>query len=462
MVQEIFIFFAAVGAWVAFLYILVRLGIVKVPTTPPEGTQPETAEPGPPGEEPRVSLFGPFLMLKTTRGRALIERISRWRGLRLLGHFYVLLIAATMVGITLLLIWTATLVSSVPPDRAPAPQALIGIPGVNPFIPLGYGIFALVVAIVIHEFSHGVLARKWKVRIRSLGVLLFIVPIGAFVEPEEEELKALDRRKRGTVYAAGPGSNMITAFIMALVFSLAMMGAVQAKALGMGITGVISESPAEGSGLSEGMIILAINGTPVQDGAVFTEVLEQFGPGETIKLSLYSQGSTEERDLTLARRSDFTGLKEDEDRGYIGVSTVSTNPDIFNPLESSKRIGWGGALFVYILLPFQGLSPIQPSVTEFYDVTGAWGALPGPAFWIMANAMYWVFWISLMLGMTNALPAVPLDGGYLFRDWLEAGIRKLKSGMKAEDRERVVRNVSYVVALFILALILWQLIGPRI
>ncbi len=462
MVQEILVFLAAVGAWVGFLYILVRLGVIKIPTAPAEDTPPDIREPQPPGEEAKVSLFGPFLMLKTTRGRALIERISRWRGLRWLGQFYVILIAVTMVGITALLIWTATLVPSIPAGMGPSPQALIGIPGVNPFIPLSYGIFALAVAIVIHEFSHGVLGRRWKVGIRSLGVLLFIVPIGAFVEPDENELRALDRRKRGTVYAAGPGSNMITAFVMALVFSIAMMGAVQAKALGMGVTGVVSESPAEGAGLSKGMIILAINGTAVQDGVAFTEVLRQFSPGETIRLSLYNQGTMEERDLTLARRSDFTGQKEDENRGYIGVSTVSTNPDIFNPLESSKRLGWSGALFVYIALPIQGLSPIQPSTTEFYEVTGVWGALPGPAFWVMANAAYWVFWISLMLGMTNALPAVPLDGGYLFRDWLEAGIKRLKGGMKAEDRERVVRNVSYVVAIFILALILWQLIGPNI
>ncbi len=463
MVQEILIVVAAISGWVILLYILVRLGLVGSPAPPTEGGEPAHAEAAaPPPEEAKVSLFGPFLMLKTKRGRAFIERLSRWRGVRILGHFYVVLIAVTMIGITLLLVWTATLVANVPPGSAPPPQALIGLPGVNPFIPLTYGIFALVIAVVIHEFSHGVLARRWKVALRSLGVLLFIVPIGAFVEPEEEELKALDRRKRATVYAAGPGSNIVTAVILAAIFSLAMMGAVQAKALGMGVTGVVSESPAEVVGLSEGMIIVAINGTPVRDGVVFTEVLSQFNASETIALSLFHQGALEERNLVLANRYDFTGVQEDDGRGYIGVNTVSTNPDIFNPLESSRRLGWGGALFVYILLPFQGLSPMQPPITEFYEVTGFLGALPPDLFWITANAVYWLFWLSLMLGMTNALPAVPLDGGYLFRDWLDSAIKKLKAGMRAEDRERIARIVSYVVALFILALILWQLIGPRI
>ncbi len=463
MVDGIYIFFSAIGAWFVLLYVLVRLGVIRPAPVPEEGVEPRPAEDArPPPKEQRISLFGPFMMLKTVKGRALIERLSKWRGLRVLGDFYVILIAVTMVGITFLLIWTATLVANIPAGSAPAPEALIGLPGVNPFIPLTYGIFALVVAVVIHEFSHGVLARRWKVAIRSLGVLLFIVPIGAFVEPEEEELKALDKRKRGTVYAAGPGSNMITAFIMALIFSLAIMGAVQAKAPGMGITRVVAESPADATGLSEGMIILAINGTPVMDGVAFSEVLQQFSAGEVVSLSIFHDGTTEDRELTLANRFDFTGVPEDEGRAYVGVTTVSTNPDIYNPFESSKRLGWAGAFFAYILLPFQGLSPIQPPTTSFYEVTGPLGALPSPVFWIIANAVYWVFWISLMLGMTNALPAVPLDGGYLFRDWIDSGIKRMKAGMRAEDREKAARNVSYIVALFILALILWQLIGPRI
>ena len=73
-----------------------------------------------------------------------------------------------------------------------------------------------------------------------------------------------------------------------------------------------------------------------------------------------------------------------------------------------------------------------------------------------------MFWLNLMLGATNALPAVPLDGGYIFRDALHGLLARYRAGLSEERRTRVVRNVSYVVALLILALILWQFIGPRL
>jgi len=68
----------------------------------------------------------------------------------------------------------------------------------------------------------------------------------------------------------------------------------------------------------------------------------------------------------------------------------------------------------------------------------------------------------LMLGATNALPAVPLDGGYLFTDGIEGLVSRLRKGIPTEQRDRIVRGVSYTFAFLILGLVLWQLIGPRI
>lgn len=409
-----------------------------------------------------LALMGPFLMWKTTRGRDLIDRIAKWRGWAVVGRFFILLTAVTMVGMVALLVWTATLVGAVPASQAPQPQVLLGLPGINPFIPLGYGIFALAVSIIIHEFSHGILARRWNVKIQSLGILLFIVPIGAFVEPDEEEMQALDRGKRGAIFAAGPGSNVVLALGLAVLFAASMAASVQAEAPGMGITDIVDGAPADEAELGVGMIITAVDGTPVPDSATFTEVLGGTEAGQEVTLTVFDDGSTRSVPITLANRADFTNEPEDEGRGYVGVATISTNPDIFNPLAASQRIGWPAALFLFILLPFQGLMPATAPLTSFYAVTGGWAFLPLPLFWLLANAVYWLFWINLMLGLTNALPAVPLDGGYLFRDWLSAGIARIRRGMGAEARERAVRNVSYFLALFILGLILWQLIGPRL
>jgi len=83
-------------------------------------------------------------------------------------------------------------------------------------------------------------------------------------------------------------------------------------------------------------------------------------------------------------------------------------------------------------------------------------------FWVTANCFYWIFWINLMLGMTNALPAVPLDGGYLFRDWIDSLVKKVKKGISDEDRERFVSSITYTFIMLVVFLITWQLIGPRL
>ncbi len=438
--HEITIVFLAFAGWILGLYLLERRGLLS---------------------RVGLTMMGPFLMAKTLRGRALIERIAQWRGWGTMGRVFVVLVAVTMVGMTALLVWTATLVSRIPPEAAPSPQVLLGLPGINPFIPLTYGIFALAVAIIVHEFSHGILARKWKVKIKSLGILLFIVPIGAFVEPDEEDMQALDRPKRGAIFAAGPGSNVVLAALLAVIFSIGMMSAVQAKAPGMGITSIVPESPAEGV-LAMGMIITHIDGDAVETAARFTEVLGQKTAGQVLYVDIFQNEGSFTRQITLADRFDFTDQEADRGKGFIGVGTVSTNPDIFNPIVSSQRLGIGAASLLFILFPFSGMMPMQPPLTDFYTLTGAWAIFPTTAFFVLANTIYWLFWINLMLGMTNALPAVPLDGGYLFRDWVEAGLKRIRRGMKAEAAARIARNLSYVVALFILALILWQLIGPRI
>jgi membrane-associated protease RseP (regulator of RpoE activity) len=66
-----------------------------------------------------------------------------------------------------------------------------------------------------------------------------------------------------------------------------------------------------------------------------------------------------------------------------------------------------------------------------------------------------------MVGLTNVLPAVPLDGGYLFRDWLDSLVQRIKKNATDKDREKYVAGVTYTLALIVLFLIIWQLIGPR-
>src|SRR3970040_762739 len=142
--------------------------------------------------------MGPLLMVKTVRGRDFIDRSARFRRTwRVFGDLSIVIVALTMIGITALLVWEATLVRLIPRDRAPSPELLLGIPGLNPIIPLWYGILALAIAVGLHELMHGILSRVANVKVESLGLLFLIFPIGPFVEPAEAELRELPRRGGG-------------------------------------------------------------------------------------------------------------------------------------------------------------------------------------------------------------------------------------------------------------------------
>ncbi len=64
--------------------------------------------------------------------------------------------------------------------------------------------------------------------------------------------------------------------------------------------------------------------------------------------------------------------------------------------------------------------------------------------------------------MTNVLPAIPLDGGFLFRDALDVVIQKLKNNATEAVRQKYVAMITYILAIAVLFLIVWQLIGPRL
>jgi membrane-associated protease RseP (regulator of RpoE activity) len=109
------------------------------------------------------------------------------------------------------------------------------IPGVN--IPLFAGIISLILLLVIHEFSHGVLSRIAKVKLKSIGLLVFgIIPIGAFVEPDEKKVKRLGSAKQTKIFSAGIAANFMA---MIVFFVLLFFGECKSPvSVGFGQSGV--------------------------------------------------------------------------------------------------------------------------------------------------------------------------------------------------------------------------------
>jgi membrane-associated protease RseP (regulator of RpoE activity) len=443
LLNPYFLFFLVITLWILAVIVIYKKKIL-------EGTP--------------FAFQGPFLLWRTEKGKRFIDWLSKPRRFwKVYGDFSVGITFVVMFTFLVILIWVGFLVMNIPKDRVPTPQMILGIPGLNPIIPIWYGILALVIALVVHEFTHGILTRVAKSKIISLGLVFFVVPMGAFVEPDEEELQIMKRRKRSRMFASGPTSNLIVALICSLIFTSVFIGSAEPRAIGNGVIGLVEDSPALNSSLEPGMIITSINHNNTEyslDGLhAFGDLMDTTSPGDNVTLTIYDDGRYYTEEVVLANRTD------NEPIGFLGVFSTYTGSgkEVYTPTfypESMDATMY--SMIIYISLPLRGLSPIDEPYTSFYEPSGALAGAPEPLFWVLANSFYWVFWLNLMLGLTNALPAVPLDGGYVFRDGFDAFLERTRKNMKPERREAIVKNVSYFLSFFILALILWQLIGPRI
>ena len=132
------------------------------------------------------------------------------------GFFSVLLVSILYYGVYVLLKIIEFLMHGVDISSTSPGGALL-LPGVN--LPFFEGILALIAILVVHEVSHAVLARIAKVPIKSSGIVFFgIIPMGAFVEPDEKKLEKIDRVKQTRVLVAGPTANFVSSVGFLVIF----------------------------------------------------------------------------------------------------------------------------------------------------------------------------------------------------------------------------------------------------
>jgi membrane-associated protease RseP (regulator of RpoE activity) len=422
-----------------------------------------------------ISFYGPALMWRTQKGiQFLKNRAKQTRLWKLYGNIGIIFCFVTMILMTLLMVMTAWLVFGFTPaqrETLPGPEVALVIPGINPLLPLeylGYVLLGLVVAIIVHEFAHGILALTHTIKVKSLGILYLIVPIGAFCEPDEEEVKKAKVLHRMRIYAAGPTANFVVVLLTILLFSGIFMTSVQPVSEGAIVFTIDSDSPASSIGLQTGVIIISLNNSVIRTGDDFFTAWNNTGANQTITITYIKNGETLTTDVLLTdkyveyakREPIYVNNESYKGKGYLGVQSLlrdSVYQDyvtiLKNPFYEFPR-----GLLTFYSLPlvgyFAGFNPIVSPFTDTFMVTGPLGVLPVSVFWMFINALYWIFWLNLAVSLFNVLPMVPLDGGFLFNDGVRTMITRLKKEIKEETKEKIVKNVSLAISLIILGLIL--------
>jgi membrane-associated protease RseP (regulator of RpoE activity) len=312
-----------------------------------------------------ISTFGPLpiLMIRTTKGLKLLDILARpkvyWR---IFANIGILLMFAGMIAMFLVIalsdiaLYTSFLNGNVPqPGKYNSARNIFLIPGVNEFIPFTWGVIALIVTLVVHEFSHAILCRVENIRVKSMGILLALVPVGGFAEPDDDQLfgkkeavkKELSltasieeireregekkgnreteipvpdkveptpvtiatRTQRARILAAGVMANFSVAFIAFLLFFGPVLGAIAPSSDAL-ILSVNQSSPADLAGLQKGMVITQINDTNVATAIDLLTYLDKVKPGDSVRIYATNDGVVSVHNLKTvsAQNNSISGV----------------------------------------------------------------------------------------------------------------------------------------------------------
>lgn len=227
---------------------------------------------------PAFKLTGPIMTVHTKRGRAFLDRLAAPKRLwRAWGNFGVGIALVIMVGSFFAVLFSG--ISAFLQPQASGfvrPQDALVIPGVNQFLPWDAAIdiiIGLLVGLVVHEGGHGLLCRVEDIEVESMGVaLLAFIPMGAFVQPNEESQEAAGRGSKTRMFAAGVTNNfLVTVLCFALLFGI--VASLITVAPGVAVGGVLPGSAAENAGIDRGDVLVGVDGETVENANEFDTAL---------------------------------------------------------------------------------------------------------------------------------------------------------------------------------------------
>ncbi len=278
-----------------------------------------------------IRVQGPLTTIHTQRGKDFLDWLARpkrfWRAWANIGLGVAL---AVMVGMFYQLVQSAIIVLQEHPQPTAVnnPQNVLVIPGVNQFLPLSVApeiVFGLLVGLVVHEGGHGLLCRVEDIDIESMGVvLLTILPVGAFVEPDEESQRHANRGSRTRMFAAGVTNNFAITIIALLLLFGPIAGAISV-APGASVGAVYGASSAAKANIQQGDRIVAVDGQNVTSNANLYNILSKTD-ASNVQLTVAHGQSTQK--VTVHRSLLVTSTAPDSPLTGSGTSKIARNETI--------------------------------------------------------------------------------------------------------------------------------------
>ncbi|MBN2202843.1 MAG: site-2 protease family protein [Candidatus Aenigmarchaeota archaeon] len=362
-----------------------------------------------------------LLMRKTKRFSKLLDDVAKksigfWKIVGTLAFivclFFMIYGAWNMVNVAYLVYSGAidqpalSIALPIPSDQMTVGPGFIGIP-------FWFWIIAIAIILVPHEAMHGIIARSEKIKLKDVGLMLLAIFPGAFVEPDEKQLKKSKLMTRLRIFSAGSFINIsIGVLVLLLVQSFLWAPNVS----GILITGVNETSPAGQLGLEPGMVIEkigSIDSTMTFNDYAFLALTEEKSNSESIT-------------KTMA--------------GYIIIGSLSS----YAPGDTVEIIVDGETIELEL--------EQHPAVTDFaYPYIGIESKVYANdygMFLVIFPLLGMIASLSVLVGIFNILPIYPLDGGLIVQALAEK-ISKKRG-----------QQITLAITIAMVAVIAFTFVGP--
>jgi len=436
-----------------------------------------------------LGVEGSLILYRTPWGIKLINYVGGKfkKTLNLLSYISISLGYFLMVGILFLIaqtvyIYLTTPIASV--IRAPPIMPLIpyfprlfGLQSLFPPFYFTYFIIALIIVATVHEFSHGIFAKRCGIKIKSTGFAFFkYFPalFGAFVEQDEKDMEKKTNFEQMSVLSAGVFANIIVTILFfillvfffwgafnasGVVFDTYSYSAVKIATISM-VNGVSLENPNYEKVLNlvneEGLTEIKTN---EKDFVTTKEFLDSQEEKEGI-IVLYDDAPAINAELngiiTNINGVQITGveslaieLKKYSPDEEIEIETIDENGRdtkkvILETNPNNKSVSWLGIGFLSkqrkgVLGKIYSLVSSFKKEHVYYEPSSKMSIF-------IYDLLWWIILINIAVALFNMLPLGFLDGGRFFYLTI-FGITKSK-----KIAERAFAGITYFLLFLLLVL----------
>lgn len=248
---------------------------------------------------------------------------------------------------------------------------------------------AIVIILFSHELFHKVALHANGIPVKKVGIFIFYLIPGAFVEPDEKSFTSSHPKVKMRVLAAGSLINMIIGLSFA-PFALneglynALISPFYGEPNGVLVKEIIPGTPmANQTSIKVGDVILKINDISIKSVADVRRA--HLKPGDRAVVEYLDRAINERRTIELIAQPD----PNNSSRGILGYKALPFYPPKYGFLD-----------------------PLMP--IHLYE------------------ALFWIFFLNLNVAVLNMMPIAPLDGyGHLnaLIEWLKVNyaLRKVIS-----------------------------------